>query len=38
MKTKDTEYERQRIKELRKILFDCAPLIVAFAGMVYLTI
>lgn len=24
------EYERERIKELRKVVFDCAPLILFF--------
>lgn len=37
MKTKHTEYEKQRVKEIRKVLFDSAPLILALSGMIYLT-
>lgn len=38
MKTKHTEYEKQKVKEMRKVLFDCAPLIMAFAAAMYLMV
>jgi hypothetical protein len=29
-----SEYEKQKMKEIRKVMFDCAPLILALTGMI----
>lgn len=30
-----SDYERKKMKEIRKVMFDCAPLILAFTGLLY---
>jgi hypothetical protein len=29
------EYERAKFKEIRKVMFDCAPLMMAFSAIIY---
>lgn len=33
MKTTLSEYEKRKMKELRKVMFDCAPLMLALSAL-----